>query len=131
MKTDIPDEWIQWSKTTSHSKTGFGYICNTENFVPIVVPGLSASSSSSLPTSTPMTFLRQEIDHSKSSSSSSTMTPMTSSTKIDLSDHPPAIVSGESVDRQSTGRPVWDRPPSHNRVKCTCGKASTERPELF
>ena len=29
--------------------------CNTENFVPIVVPGLSASSSSSFPSSTSMT----------------------------------------------------------------------------
>ena len=56
---------------------------NTENFVPIVVPGLSTSSSSSLPSSPPMIPLRQEIDHSKSSSSLSTSTPMTSSTEID------------------------------------------------
>ena len=35
--------------------------CNTENFVPIVVPGLSASSSSSLPSSTSMTPSRQEM----------------------------------------------------------------------
>ena len=35
--------------------------CNTENFVPIVVLGLSASSSSSLPSSTSMTPSRQEI----------------------------------------------------------------------
>ena len=47
-----------------------------------------------------MTPLRQEIDHPKSSSSSSTSTPMISSTEIDHSDHPPAIVSSESVDRQ-------------------------------
>ena len=46
--------------------------CNTENFVPIVVPGLSMSSSSSLPSSTTMTPSRQEIDHPTSSSSSST-----------------------------------------------------------
>ena len=45
---------------------------NTENFVPIVVLGLSTSSASSLPTSTPMTPSRQEIDHTKFSSSSST-----------------------------------------------------------
>ena len=44
----------------------------TENFVPIVVLGLSTSSSPSLPSSTPMTPSRQEIDHPKSSSSSST-----------------------------------------------------------
>ena len=47
-----------------------------------------------------MTLSRQEIDRSKSSSSLSTSTPMTSSTEIDHSDHPPAIVSSESVDRQ-------------------------------
>ena len=63
--------------------------CNTENFVPIVVPGLSTSSSSSLLSSTSMTPSRQEIDHPKSSSSSSTSPPMTSST-----------VSSESVDGQ-------------------------------
>ena len=62
-------------------KNGIRIQCNTENFVPIVVPALSASSSSSLSTSTPMTP-SMETDHS---------------------DHPPAIVSNESVD--STGRP--------------------------
>ena len=46
--------------------------CNTENFVPIVVPGLSTSSSSNFPSSTSMTPSRQEIDHHTSSSSSST-----------------------------------------------------------
>ena len=91
-------------------KNGFRIQCNTENFEPIVVPGLSTRSSSSLPTSTPMTPLRQELDHSKSSSSSSTSTPMTSSTEIDHSDHPPGIVS-------STGRPVWHGQPSRTRVK--------------
>ena len=45
-----------------------------------------------LPSSTPMTPLRQEIDHPKSSSSSSTSPPMTSST-----------VSSESVARQEQG----------------------------
>ena len=79
--------------------------CNTENFAPIVVRGLSASSSSSLSTSTPMTPFGQEIDHSKSSSSSSTSTPMTPSKEIDHSDHPPAIVSSESVDRKVLGDP--------------------------
>ena len=44
-------------------KNGIRIQCNTENFVPIVVLGLSTSSSSSLPTSTPMIPLRQEIDH--------------------------------------------------------------------
>ena len=51
--------------------------CNTENFVPIVVPGLSASSSSSFPSSTSMTPSKQEIDDPTSSSSSSTSPPTT------------------------------------------------------
>ena len=45
---------------------------NTENFVPIVVPGLSSSSSSSSHPSTSITPSRQESNHSTSSSSSST-----------------------------------------------------------
>ena len=69
------------------TKNGIRIQCNTENFDPIVVPGLSASSASSLPSSTSMTPSRQEIDHPTSFSSSSTSTPMTSSTEIDHSDH--------------------------------------------
>ena len=59
-------------------QNGIRIQCNTENFVPIVVPGLSTTSSSSS-TSTPSTPSGQEIDHS---------------------DHPPAIMPSESVDRQ-------------------------------
>ena len=51
-----------------------------------------------------MTLLRQEIDHSESSSTS-TLTPLTSSTELDHSDHPPAIVSSENVERQVRGDP--------------------------
>ena len=97
-------EWINGQKPHL-IKNGFRIQCNTEIFVPIVVLGLSASSSSSLSTSTPMTLFRQEIDHSKSSSSSSTSTLTTPSKEIDHSDHPPAIVSSESVDRQVRGDP--------------------------
>ena len=81
-------EWINGQKPLL-MKNGIRIQCNTENFVPIVVPGLSTRSSSSLPSSTSMTLSRQEIDHSTSSSSSSTSPPMTSST-----------VSSESVARQ-------------------------------
>ena len=77
-----PYEWINGQKTHLN-KNGIRIPCNTENFVPIVFPGLSASSSSSLPTSTPMT----------------------PSTEIDHSDHFPVIVSSESVDRQVRGDP--------------------------
>ena len=97
-------EWINGQKPHL-IKNGIRTQCNTETFVPIVVPGLPTSSSSSLPSSTPMTLLRQEIDHPKSSSSSSTSTPMTSSTERDHSEHPLAIMSSESVDRQERGDP--------------------------
>ena len=64
-------EWINGQKTHL-TKNGIRIQCNTENFVPIVVPGLSTSSSSSFPSSTSMTPSRQEIAHPTSSSSSST-----------------------------------------------------------
>ena len=53
-------------------KNGIRIQCNTENFVPIVLPGLSTSSCSSFRSSTSMTPSRQEIDHPTSSSSPST-----------------------------------------------------------
>ena len=86
-------------------KNGIRIQCNTENFVPIVVPGLSTSSSSSLLSSTSMTLSRLEIDHPKSSSSSSTSPPMTFSNVSSDSVHrqereDPAIVSSERVERQ-------------------------------
>ena len=74
-------EWINGQKPHL-IKYGIRIQCNTANFVPIEV----------------LTPLRQEIDYSRSSSSSSTSTPKT--TEIDHSDHPPAIVSCESVDGQ-------------------------------
>ena len=71
MKTDI---LLSGSTVKNHFslKTGFGLQCNTENFVPIVVPGLSSSSSSSSHPSTSMTPSRQESNHPTSSSSSAT-----------------------------------------------------------
>ena len=69
--------------------------------------------------STPMTPSRQEIDHPKSSSSSSTSTSMTSSTEVDHSDHPPAIVSSESVDRQVRRDPYSSETPEELLCKQT------------
>ena len=57
-------EWINGQKPHL-IKDGIRIICNTENFVPIVVPGLSSSSSAS--SSTSRTPMKQE---SRSSSSS-------------------------------------------------------------
>ena len=64
-------EWINGQKPHL-IKDGIRIICNTENFVPIVVPGLSSSSSGS--SSTSRTSLKQE-SHSSSSSSSSSSSP--------------------------------------------------------
>ena len=64
-------EWIEGQKPHL-IKNGIRIQCNTENFVPIVVPGLSASLSSSSHPSTSMTPSRQESNHPTSSSSSST-----------------------------------------------------------
>ena len=77
-------EWINCQKPHL-IKNGIRIQCNTENIVPIVVPGLSTSSSSSVPSSTSMTPSRQEIDHPTSTSPN-----MTSST-----------VSSDSVTRQA------------------------------
>ena len=52
-------EWINGQKP-HFIKNGIRIQCNTENFVPIVVPGLSARSSSSSHPSTSMTPSRQE-----------------------------------------------------------------------
>ena len=54
-------EWINGQKPHL-IKNGIRIQC-TENFVPIVVPGLSTSSSSSLPSSTSMIPSRQERNH--------------------------------------------------------------------
>ena len=109
-------EWINGQKPHL-IENGIRIPCNTENFVPIVVLGISTSSSSSLPSSTSMTPSRQEIDRPTSSSSSSTSPPMTSSTVSSESvarqergdpcgiDHHPAIVSSERVERQERGDP--------------------------
>ena len=63
-------EWVSGQKPDL-IKNGIRIQCNTENFVPIVVPGLSTSSCSSSHLSTSMTLSRQERHCSTSSSSSS------------------------------------------------------------
>ena len=64
-------EWINGQKPHL-IKNGIRIPCNTENFVPIAVPGLSSSSSGS--SSTLRTSMKQE-SHSSSSSSSSFSSP--------------------------------------------------------
>ena len=91
-------------------KTGFGHgiriQCNTENFVPVVVPGLSGSSSGS--SSTSKTPPKQE-SHSSSCSSSSSSSPTVSEFQIrereegNNSDISPVQVSNSVDDR--SGQP--------------------------
>ena len=98
-------EWINGRKPHL-IKNGIRIPCNTENFVPIVVPGLSSSSSGS--SSSSKTPSRQE-SHSSSSSSASSSSPTVSEIQIREredginSDNSPVQVS-TSVDNRS-GQP--------------------------
>ena len=98
-------EWINGQKPHL-IKDGIRIICNTENFVPIVVPGLSSSSSGS--SSTSKTSSRQE-SHCSSSSSTSSSSPTVSEIQIrereDVtnSDTSPVPVSNSVDDR--SGQP--------------------------
>ena len=106
-------EWINGQKPRL-IKNGFRKQCNTENFVPIVVPGLSSSSSSGSDRSTSRTLSRQESRCSTSSSSSSSSPTGTSSgnetrareNRIE-SDISPVTVSTTVDDR--SGQPVVDQ----------------------
>ena len=111
-------DWINGQKPHL-IKNGIRIQCNTENFVPIVVPGLSASSSSSSHPSTSMTPSRQESDHPASSSSSSTSPTTTvlsdSETRAreDLSgiDSHPVCVSSSHVERIERGDRLLPKQP--------------------
>ena len=76
-------EWINGQKPHL-IKDGIRIQCNTENFVPIVVPGLSTSSSSSSHPSTSMTPSRQESHHPTSSSRSSSSPATTASSDSEI-----------------------------------------------
>ena len=118
-------EWINGQKPHL-IKNGIRIQCDTENFVPIVVPGLSTSSSSSSHHSTSKTPSRQEIDHSKSSSSLSTSPTMTVSSdsetraREDLCgiDSYPVTVSSKHVERKEQGdlltKPTKNPKPNKN-----------------
>ena len=112
MKTDI---LTNGHRSKTHLiKDGIRIHCITENFVPIVVPGLSSNASSSSHSSTSMTPSRQEIDHPASSSSSSTSPTTTVSSdsetraREDLSgiDSHRAPVSSSHVERTERGDPL-------------------------
>ena len=143
-------EWINGQKPHLN-KNGIRIPCNTENFVPIVVAGLSTSSSSSFPSSTSMTLSRQER-HCSTSSSSSSSSPTTATSsgsgtreREDQSeiDSSPVPVSSSNVD-DGTGKQVVCRETNHEQAQANqkfpktnkketmiehSGRASSEIPE--
>ena len=135
-------EWINGQKPHL-IKDGIRIICNTENFVPIAVPGLSSSSSAS--SSTSRTPMKQE-SHSSSSSSSSPSSPTVGEISVreredaPNSDISPVTVSTTVDDR--SGQPVVDqanKTPKTNKKEpkreqgdplfADSGRASSEIPE--
>ena len=113
-------EWINGQKPHL-IKIGIRIQCNTENFVPVVVPGLSTRSSSGSHPSTSITPSRQER-HCSTSSSSSSSSPTTATSsdsetreREDRSkiDFPPVPVSSPNVDDR-TGKPVVCRESNHD-----------------
>ena len=119
-------EWINGQKPHL-IKNDIRIQCNTENFVPIVVLGLSTSSSSCSHPSTSMTPSRQERNHPTSSSSSSTSPTTTvlsdseTREREDLSgiDSHPVPVSSSHVERIERGNPLF----------ADSGRASSDIPE--
>ena len=98
-------EWINGQKPHL-IKNGIRIVCNTENFVPIVVPGLSSSSSGSSSTSrTPMKQESRSSSSSSSSSSSPTVSEIQNREREDAtnSDISPVPVSNSVDDR--SGQP--------------------------
>ena len=102
-------EWITGQKPHL-IKDGIRIICNTRNFVPIVVPGLTSSSSTS--SSSLWTPVRQE-SHSSSSSSSSPSSPTVGEMSVrEREDAPNSDISPEPVSAlvdDRTGEPVGIR----------------------
>ena len=118
----------QWSKPHL-IKNGIRIICNTENFVPIVVPGLTSSSSTS--SSSSRTHIQQESHSSSSSSSSSPSSPTIGEISVreredaPNSDISPVPVSelvddrtGEPVETQANQIPKIKRRPRSNGETC-------------
>ena len=132
-------EWINGQKPHL-IKNGIRITCNTENFVPIVVPGLSSSSSGS--SSTSRTLSRQG-SHCSSSSCSSSSSPTVSEiqtreredpTESDISPvHVSTTVddrSGRPDDNQATENPKNNKKESkreqNDPLFIDSGRASSE-----
>ena len=127
MKNGYSYEWINGQKPHL-IKDGIRIVCNTENFVPIVVPGLSRFSSGS--SSTSRTPMKQE-SHSSSSSSSSPSSPTVGELSVrereDVtnSDISPVPVSNSVDDR--SGQP--DETQANKNPKTNQKETAIERGE--
>ena len=121
-------EWINGQKPHL-IKDGIRIICNTENFVPIVVPGLTSSSSTS--SSTSRTPMRQE-SHSSSSSSSSPSSPTVGEISVrEREDAPDSDISPAPVSELVDDRTVKPVETQANEIPKTNEKeTTTERRNL-
>ena len=115
-------EWINGQKPHL-IKNGIRIICNTENFVPIVVPGLSSSYSGS--SSSSRTSMKQE-SHSSSSSSSSPSSPTVGDLSVrereDVTNNDISPVPVSKFVDDSSGRPDEDQA---NKIQKTNKKETT------
>ena len=122
-------EWINGQKPHL-IKDGIRIICNTENFVPIVVPGLSSSSSASSSTSrTPMKQESHSSSSSSTSSSSPTVNEIQSQERGDRieSDISPVQVSNSVDDRsgQPDDETQANKTPKTNKKETTIERGDT------
>ena len=144
MKTGIPTNGSMVKNHISLKKRDSDNPCNTENFVPIVVPGLSNSSSGS-DSSTSRTLLRQESHCSTFSSSSSSsptvceiktreredriesdISPVTVSTTVDERSRRPDIDQANENPKPTKKEPKRER---GDPLFADSSRASSEIPE--
>ena len=115
-------EWINGQKPHL-IKNGIRIPCNTENFVPIVVPGLSSSSSVS--SSTSRTPSRQE-SHCSSSSSSSSSSPTVSEIQTrERGDQTESDISPVHVSTSAGDRSGQNDETQANKIQKTNKKKTT------
>ena len=117
-------EWINGQKPHL-IKNGIRIMCKKENFVPIVVPGLSTSSSSGSHHSTSRTPSRQER-HCSTSSSSSSSSPTATSSDNETREREDRTESDTSQCLCQVSMLMIER---DNPLSADSGRASSEIPE--
>ena len=108
-------EWINGQKPHL-IKNGIRIICNTENFVPIVVPGLSSSSSGS-DSSTSRTLSRHCSTSSSSSSSSPPLSEIQTREREDRTESDISPVTVSTVVDERSGRPDFEQANKNPKTK--------------